>query len=241
MQPRPRRRHLLQRPLDVHDRAQHGGRDAAHDVRGHLRGFGVLASFQSEADLRGNQLDVEPRPLRARSSTHRSPPRITGVHQPATLLLSLTQLTICPRQRQIRRRSRKPSARRSSRWAGAAARGSRRRHLARTGLAPRRDQEEPGIGSGALAAKERVSPPAMTKHVDRLERDGLVARGRRGTTTGGAWARRLPRRVRRCSAASGRGARPGSQPASAGSTGGARGDRSRRGPLRKLLPEEERR
>jgi DNA-binding MarR family transcriptional regulator len=35
---------------------------------------------------------------------------------------------------------------------------------------------EPGIGIRALAAKERVSPPAMTKHVDRLERDGLVTR-----------------------------------------------------------------
>ncbi len=37
-------------------------------------------------------------------------------------------------------------------------------------------RHEPGIGLRALAAKERVSPPAMTKHVDRLERDGLVAR-----------------------------------------------------------------
>ena len=34
----------------------------------------------------------------------------------------------------------------------------------------------PGIGIRALAARERVSPPAMTKHVDRLERDGLVTR-----------------------------------------------------------------
>lgn len=34
----------------------------------------------------------------------------------------------------------------------------------------------PGIGIRELAARERVSPPAMTKHVDRLERDGLVAR-----------------------------------------------------------------
>jgi len=34
----------------------------------------------------------------------------------------------------------------------------------------------PGIGVRELAARERVSPPAMTKHVDRLERDGLVAR-----------------------------------------------------------------
>ena len=34
----------------------------------------------------------------------------------------------------------------------------------------------PGIGVGELAAQERVSPPALTKHVDRLERDGLVTR-----------------------------------------------------------------
>lgn len=34
----------------------------------------------------------------------------------------------------------------------------------------------PGTGIRALAARERVSPPAMTKHVDRLERDGLVTR-----------------------------------------------------------------
>jgi DNA-binding MarR family transcriptional regulator len=35
---------------------------------------------------------------------------------------------------------------------------------------------DPGIGIRELAARERVSPPAMTKHVDRLERDGLVDR-----------------------------------------------------------------
>src|SRR5919109_1682355 len=34
----------------------------------------------------------------------------------------------------------------------------------------------PGIGIRELASRERVSPPAMTKHVDRLERDGLVDR-----------------------------------------------------------------
>jgi DNA-binding MarR family transcriptional regulator len=34
----------------------------------------------------------------------------------------------------------------------------------------------PGVGVRELAARERVSPPAMTKHVDRLERDGLVTR-----------------------------------------------------------------
>jgi DNA-binding MarR family transcriptional regulator len=35
---------------------------------------------------------------------------------------------------------------------------------------------EPGIGVRELAARERVSAPAMSKHVDRLERDGLVTR-----------------------------------------------------------------
>lgn len=34
----------------------------------------------------------------------------------------------------------------------------------------------PGIGVRELAARERVSPPAMSNHVDRLERHGLVAR-----------------------------------------------------------------
>jgi DNA-binding MarR family transcriptional regulator len=34
----------------------------------------------------------------------------------------------------------------------------------------------PGIGVRELAARERISPPAMTRHVDRLERDGLVTR-----------------------------------------------------------------
>ena len=34
----------------------------------------------------------------------------------------------------------------------------------------------PGIGVRDLAAKERVSPPAMSNHVDRLERLALVAR-----------------------------------------------------------------
>jgi DNA-binding MarR family transcriptional regulator len=33
-----------------------------------------------------------------------------------------------------------------------------------------------GIGVRELAGHERISPPAMTKHVDRLERDGLVTR-----------------------------------------------------------------
>ena len=34
----------------------------------------------------------------------------------------------------------------------------------------------PGIGVRELATKERVSPPALSNHVDRLERDGLVSR-----------------------------------------------------------------
>jgi DNA-binding MarR family transcriptional regulator len=34
----------------------------------------------------------------------------------------------------------------------------------------------PGIGVRELAARERMSPPALTKHVDRLEREGLVER-----------------------------------------------------------------
>jgi DNA-binding MarR family transcriptional regulator len=34
----------------------------------------------------------------------------------------------------------------------------------------------PGIGVRELAVRERISAPAMSNHVDRLERDGLVAR-----------------------------------------------------------------
>jgi DNA-binding MarR family transcriptional regulator len=34
----------------------------------------------------------------------------------------------------------------------------------------------PGVGVRELAARERISAPALTKHVDRLERDGLVTR-----------------------------------------------------------------
>jgi DNA-binding MarR family transcriptional regulator len=34
----------------------------------------------------------------------------------------------------------------------------------------------PGIGVGELAVRERVSAPAMSNHVDRLERDRLVER-----------------------------------------------------------------
>jgi DNA-binding MarR family transcriptional regulator len=60
----------------------------------------------------------------------------------------------------------------------------------------------PGIGVRELAARERISPPAMTKHVDRLERDGLVARTpseddrRRVGLTLTDEAQRLLRRVR---------------------------------------------
>ena len=60
----------------------------------------------------------------------------------------------------------------------------------------------PSIGVRELAARERVSPPAMSNHVDRLERDGLVARTpneadrrRVGLTLTDA-GRRLLRRVR---------------------------------------------
>jgi len=34
----------------------------------------------------------------------------------------------------------------------------------------------PGIGVGELAARERVSAPALSNHIDRLEREGLVVR-----------------------------------------------------------------
>src|SRR6266542_4103850 len=34
----------------------------------------------------------------------------------------------------------------------------------------------PGIGVRELAARERISPPALTNHVNRLERAGLVVR-----------------------------------------------------------------
>ena len=60
----------------------------------------------------------------------------------------------------------------------------------------------PGIGVRDLAARERMSPPALTKHVDRLERDGLVARTpseddrRRVGLTLTDEAQRLLRRVR---------------------------------------------
>jgi DNA-binding MarR family transcriptional regulator len=37
----------------------------------------------------------------------------------------------------------------------------------------------PGIGIRDLAEHERISAPALTKHVDRLERDGLAVRTQR--------------------------------------------------------------
>ena len=63
-------------------------------------------------------------------------------------------------------------------------------------------KQAPGIGVRELAAAERVSPPAMSNSVDRLERDGLVARTpstldrRRVGLTLTDEGRRLLRRVR---------------------------------------------
>jgi DNA-binding MarR family transcriptional regulator len=60
----------------------------------------------------------------------------------------------------------------------------------------------PGIGIRDLAAHERISAPALTKHADRLERDGLVARtpnpddGRRIGLTLTYEGHRVLRRVR---------------------------------------------
>ena len=60
----------------------------------------------------------------------------------------------------------------------------------------------PGIGIGDLAVHERISAPALTKHADRLERDGLVARspnphdGRRIGLTLTEEGHRVLRRVR---------------------------------------------
>jgi DNA-binding MarR family transcriptional regulator len=39
-------------------------------------------------------------------------------------------------------------------------------------------REEPGIGLRGLASRERMSAPAMSGYVDRLEAAGLVVRGR---------------------------------------------------------------
>jgi DNA-binding MarR family transcriptional regulator len=60
----------------------------------------------------------------------------------------------------------------------------------------------PGIGIRDLAAHERISAPALTKHADRLERDGLVTRtpdphdGRRIGLTLTDEGHRVLRRVR---------------------------------------------
>jgi DNA-binding MarR family transcriptional regulator len=60
----------------------------------------------------------------------------------------------------------------------------------------------PGIGVRELAARERVTPPALSNHVDRLERDGLVSRtpsasdGRRVGLTLTDEGQRMLRRVR---------------------------------------------
>ena len=60
----------------------------------------------------------------------------------------------------------------------------------------------PGAGIRDLAARERISAPALTKHVDRLERDGLVVRtpstddGRRVSIELTEEGRRVLRRVR---------------------------------------------
>jgi DNA-binding MarR family transcriptional regulator len=60
----------------------------------------------------------------------------------------------------------------------------------------------PGIGVGELATQEHVSAPAMSNHVDRLERDGLAIRTpspedkRRVGLTLTADGQRLLRRVR---------------------------------------------
>jgi DNA-binding MarR family transcriptional regulator len=60
----------------------------------------------------------------------------------------------------------------------------------------------PGIGIRDLATHERISAPALTKHADRLERDGLVTRtpnpddGRRIGLTLTEEGHRVLRRVR---------------------------------------------
>jgi DNA-binding MarR family transcriptional regulator len=57
-----------------------------------------------------------------------------------------------------------------------------RREAREIGLSPEQSallaaiDQNPGIGVRELAARERISPPAMSNHVDRLERDGFVSR-----------------------------------------------------------------
>ena len=99
----------------------------------------------------------------------------------------------------------------------------------------------PGIGAGELAVRERISPPAMTKHVDRLERDGLVVRTTRDddrrcvgvtlTDEGQKVLRRVRSRRTAWLTARLRELDPEELAAIEAATG----------PLRKLLPEEERR
>ena len=76
----------------------------------------------------------------------------------------------------------------------------------------------PGIGLRELAARERVSPPAMTKHVDRLERDGLVERTAERGRPPARRAHPDGRRASGCCAASARAAPPGSRSAWTSST-----------------------
>src|SRR5437868_6487884 len=62
------------------------------------------------------------------------------------------------------------------------ARELRREAQAETGVSPGQIvllaaiKYQPGIGLGELAARERVSAPGMTRHIDRLEKAGLVTR-----------------------------------------------------------------
>jgi len=57
-----------------------------------------------------------------------------------------------------------------------------RREARKVGISPEQVsllvaiKHTPGIGVRELATRERVSPPALSNHVDRLERDGLVSR-----------------------------------------------------------------
>ena len=62
------------------------------------------------------------------------------------------------------------------------ARELRREAQAETGVSPGQIallatiKYEPGISLGELAARERMSAPAMTRYIDRLEKAGLVTR-----------------------------------------------------------------
>jgi len=101
-------------------------------------------------------------------------------------------------------------------------------------------KQAPGIGIRGLAERERVSPPAMTKHVDRLERDGLVTRTTKDddrrcvgialTEEGQKVLRRVRSRRTAWLTSRLRGLEPEELEAIEAAVG----------PLRKLLPEEER-